>query len=670
MRKYNLLGYTTLAVIIVLMLAHTAAAQYWFQTGVRGSPPSNFNNGAGVTIQTVYQNATNGSIGFWVGEDLSNGAFIQVGYEITNTSGYYSSSCTNSTKSVFLHAGIPTWFWEYFPVGANNNEFCGGIGQNGSVGQNGQFNNYSFRSSGDIWSAYFNNKLLGSIDLGAPSSGQNPPSVFAEYADTNTNVWPLKNVTFKDMLYYIGNVSRLVPQGYAAVSYGKGSLTALPNPYGVKELGNFADYFEVGSGISLTQGPARLWQIGYTVTVLSAFGNLSASNNYIAYSNVSLIAPQAVNISTGVREQFVGWVGSGQNSYTGINLTQNLTLDNNITETALWQKQYFLNATTQYGNVSGGGWYDVNTTAFVSISSNIINTAPGSRVVFAGWSNKAASNKTSVYLDAPKALRADWGQQYYLNATTQHGNATGSGWYNSGSIASVTLSMPIVPVNGTARFAFRQWSNGYTTPTFNIPVSSPLTLNAIYDRQYLVTFVPEDTYGQNLSDVNYYNVSSQQTTNSSLFVFPFTVYNIEYIYYKGLPVTVDHTFTISGPTHLTFKAPVYNVAIKAQSIFGTPVNASLNITFKNNTNVITSLGNNGTKDFYDVPYGYVTGYAEYFGLRQSTNLAYGTDSDLTFFTASLVAFILFGVVLIVAVAKITERYESRRKFEARRKSNT
>lgn len=668
MRKYNLFGYATLAVIIVLVLANTAAAQYWFQTGVRGAQSTNFNNGAGVTIQTVYQNATNGSIGFWVGEDLSNGAFIQVGYEITNTSGYYSSSCTNNTKSVFLHAGIPTWFWEYFPVGANNNEFCGGIGENGSVGQAGKFNSYSFRSTGDVWSAYFNNNLIGSVDLGASNSGQNPPSVFAEYADTNTNEWPLKNVTFKDMLYYIGNVSRLVPQGYAAVSYGKGSLTALPNPYGIKEVGNFADYFEVGSGISQTQGPARLWQIGYTVTIYSPYGNLTGSNNYLVYSNVSLTAPPAINISKGVREQFVGWVGNGQNSYTGINSTQNVTLYNNITETALWQKQYYLNVSTQYGSAIGEGWYDVNTTAKVSIASNIVSTGTGSRAVFAGWNNSVTSNKTTVYLDSPKTLRATWGQQYYLNATTQHGNTTGSGWYDSGSMASVSLSMPVVPVNGTTRFAFRQWSNGATTANLRLPVYAPTTLNAIYDRQYLVTFVPQDTYGQNLTGVDYYNVSSQKA-NSTLFVFPFTVYNIEYIYYKGVPITVDHAFTVDNPTTLTFRSPVYNVAIKAQSVFGTPVNASLNITFKNNTNVMTSLGNNGTKSFYDVPYGYITGYAQYFGLRQSTNLAYGADSDLTFFTASLVAFIIFGVALIVAVAKIAERYESRRKFEAKRRSN-
>jgi hypothetical protein len=258
MRRYNLIIYTTFAMVAVLMLANTASAQYWFQSGVRGSNNAGFNNGAGISIQTISQSAVNGSLGFWIGEDLSNGAFIQVGYEITNSTGYYSSSCINSTKSVYLQAGVPTWFWEYFGAGSNNNSFCGGIGPNGSAGPNGQFNTYTFKANGNVWDAYFNNQLIGSVNLGTGNSGPNPPSAFAEYADTNTDTYPLKNVTFKNMLFYINNISRLVPEGYATVSYGKGSLTALKNTYGVKEVGDFVNYFEVGSKIPTEVGATIL----------------------------------------------------------------------------------------------------------------------------------------------------------------------------------------------------------------------------------------------------------------------------------------------------------------------------------------------------------------------------------------------------------------------------
>src|ERR1700691_2309726 len=113
MLKYSLL----FAVIILtgLVFISTANAQYWFQSGARGSNNAAFNNGGSITIQTIYQNATDGSLGFWLGERLSDGAFIQVGEEKPNATGYYSTSCTISSLDVYLKAGSPSWFWEYFP---------------------------------------------------------------------------------------------------------------------------------------------------------------------------------------------------------------------------------------------------------------------------------------------------------------------------------------------------------------------------------------------------------------------------------------------------------------------------------------------------------------------------------------------------------------------------
>lgn len=659
MRKYNLLGCATMVVVAVLMLAHPVAAQYWFQTGARGSETSYFNNGAAISIQTIYQNATNGSMGFWVGEQLSNGAFIQVGYEITNATGYYSSSCMNSTKSVYLQAGVPAWFWEYFNSGSTNDSFCGGIGPNGSAGTNGTFNEYSFKSIGNIWNAYFNGKLIGSVDLGTDNSGSNPPSAFAEYADTNTNRWPIENVTFKNMLYYIGNNSRLVPEGYAVVGYGISSLTSLSNPYGVTEFKNYSNYFVVGSNVKHPKNSAVLWKTGYSVAVLSDYGNVTGSGNYIAYSQVSLNAPETVNVSDGTRELFVGWAGSGFGAYTG-NLTDTyVTLYGNITETANWERQYYINATTQYGKISGGGWYDSGNVATLSINSNIIMTGPSTRAVFVGWSSNATSNSISVYLDGPKEVHAVWKIQYYLNATSQYGNATGSGWYYANSSATVSLQKTFVPINQTERLAFNGWSNGGLDNTINVTVGSPLAISAIFDKQYLVTFVPEDSNGNVISGVGYFNVSGKESGSNHVFLFPNFVYNIEYVYYKGTIVTANHKFSIDSPTTVAFKVPVYDIVVETRSVFSTPVNASLNITFKNRTNINTYSGSAGSWNFKDVPYGYVTGYAEYFGTRQSINLEYGANSYLTFLTASLIGLIVFGIALIVAIAKVTAYYENK-----------
>lgn len=638
MRKYNLPYYTTFCILAVLILANVATAQYWFQSGVRGSNDAAFNNGAGVTIQTVYQNVSDGSLGFWVGESLSNDAFIQAGYEITNATGYYSSSCVNSTKDVFVKAGVPTWFWEYFTGNTNNQTFCGGIGPDGSAGANNTFNTYSFRSSGDVWTAYFNNNSIGSVNLGTSNSGPNPPSAFAEYADANSDKWSLSDVKFKDLFAYIGNVSMPISEGYSVVSYGKGSNTALPNDYGVQEVGNYTNYFLVGSGIPVPSSSSLLWRIGYSLAVVSQYGNATGAGSYIGYSTAQLGVPRFLNISNGVRVMFVGWVGKGVGSYTGNNTAPSVMVDSNITETAVWKKQYYLNASTQYGSVVGAGWHDANTTVTLYLSQNIIAIGSGSRVVFNHWSNNVSVNKTTIYLSMPESLHPVWNTQYYINATTPYGSVTGVGWYNANSIAAISLTRLIVPVNNSERFAFQGWSNGNPASNIQILVSSPITISALFKMQYLVTFLPENYGGQKISNVDYYNVSSS-TVNSSAFVFSNKTYNIEYLHYKGVNVTVNHHFEVDTPATVAFEAPVYNITIYTQSVFGTPVNASVNITFKNNTVLHTHTGSSGILRFYNVPLGYASGYAQYFGVRQSINLAYETGIDITFVDQSLVAFI-------------------------------
>ena len=661
MRKYDLFVFAAVAILGLSVLACTASAQYWFQSGARGSNDAAFNNGASVSIQTVYQNATTGSLGFWVGESLSNGAFIQVGYEIPNASGLYTASCNNSVSDVYLKAGTPTWFWEYFRPNDKTNSFCGGIGANGSVGRNGSFNTYSFKNyQNTVWYAYFNGQKIGSVDLGASNSGPNPPSAFAEYAQTSTNQFPVKTVYFRNLAYYIENLSRPVATGYSAISYGKGSLTSLPNPYGVREVGNFTDYFAVGSNFSVQGTPNQLWRLGYSINVVSAYGNATGSGNYVAYSMVPISVPRAVGVGQGAREVFTGWIGTGLDAYTGNNTNLYVTLYGNTTETATWKRQYYLNVTTAYGNVTGGGWYDANSTIIVHLRQNYVGIRPGSRFAFEGWSNGDTANKTSLYMDTPENIGALWGRQYYLGVKTPYGRASGSGWYNANSAVNISLDTMIVPINGSARLAFSGWSNGNLSQSARVFVNAPTAVNATFGKQYLVTFVPEDSGGRNISGVRYYGISGQTANSSSVFVFANRTYNIEYIYYKNVTIATNYRFETNSPERVAFKTPVYDIAIQTQSVFGTPVNASLNITFDNGTKLSLYSGGQGSLNLVDVPYGHVSGYADYLGFRESINTANGNNSYLTFFTASVVAYIIAGIALIVAISVIVAYLERKR----------
>lgn len=288
--------------LALALAANMASAQVWLQSGASGGMDSAYNYGASAAIQTVYQNISTGSLGFWVGENLDNGAFAQVGYEIINQSGYYSTYCSSNgcSGNTYLQAGTPTWFWEYFLANQNQNNFYGGIGRNASAGMNGVFNTYSFSSNGSVWSFFMNGQALGSFNLGTAYSGHNPPSALAEIANTNSNNFVMKTVAFKNVAFYNGAKYLPLATGYSSLGYGKGSARNVQNTYGVAEVTPNVDYFNVGSGLPTMSG-ALLWQVGYSLSVSSQYGNITGSGNYIAFTPVSIRAPGAVNISNSIR---------------------------------------------------------------------------------------------------------------------------------------------------------------------------------------------------------------------------------------------------------------------------------------------------------------------------------------------------------------------------------
>jgi len=250
-----------LIVLLIKLFVGNIFAPYWFQFGVKSGSSSSFNNGAKVEIQTIVpQNITNnGLLVFWVGERLSNGAFLQVGYEIQSKTGYYSAICneSNCTNAEKIKAGDAEWFYEYYTSNAQGKYF-GAIGPDGSAGANGTFNTYGFYSVGDTWYFTFDGQIVGNINLGTNNSGTHAPVAVGELAGANTNNVYIKDVMFSDLAVYKNGRWLPASSGYAYIDYGTGSKRILKNPYGVEEVNNMPNYFVVGSGLPQPNG-AQLW---------------------------------------------------------------------------------------------------------------------------------------------------------------------------------------------------------------------------------------------------------------------------------------------------------------------------------------------------------------------------------------------------------------------------
>ncbi|MDE1874066.1 MAG: hypothetical protein KGI04_03020 [Candidatus Micrarchaeota archaeon] len=492
MRKFEFLF--AVATLLVIMSGSVANAEYWFQSGVRAGSSAAYNNGASVQIETVIpQSIASGSMAFWVGETLSNGAFLQIGYTIPNETGNITTDCTRSgcSNSTFVHAGHAEWFYEYFPPG-NNDTFFGSTGPDGSAGTNGTFNTYAFYSLGSTWYFQVNNQTVGSADLGTASSNIYTPLAIAEIANTSGAGTIMKPVLFANLSAYQYDKFLPVSRGYATINYGVGSLTNIPNPYGVQEIGTRTNYFEVGSGLPTSANTTQLWELGYRLTINSVYGNISSKNTYVAYSPQQLSAPAVVNLTGDTRAVFLGWSGTGLGYYSGNKTTVQLLMTANITETAKWQIQYLVNVSSPYGVASGSGWYANGSRVYYSISNTSFLRNGVQEVRFLKWSSGATGTNSSSAVSGPANITAVWAYGSTLLGTNAYGQSINVSRYliNGQQFNSTPLLDTSVSSSITGAYYKGVWLNAGTVVTQNSPAAIEVPLPV-----YNVTIKTTDLFG-------------------------------------------------------------------------------------------------------------------------------------------------------------------------------
>ncbi len=625
---------------------------YWFQFGARGGISSEFNNGTMASIETVFpQNYSNGSPAFWVGEDLANGAFLQMGYLIANQTGSYPSYCSEQFgcgKYQDIKAGQEEWFYEYFPENYNGGGFLGGIGSPGSAGANGTYNRYGFyyNQSSGYWDFLFNGKVVGNVSLGSPGSGVHSPVAFGEVANATANGTFINPVNIKNFSVYTDGEFTPAPQGYAYIGYGSGSLENVPVPYGVEEIGNRVNYFKIGSGLPRPLNGTSLWNQGYVLSINSEYGNLTNFGEYLGYSRIKLYAPRIVNISNGVSAVFTGWVGRGYGSYTGPANTTAIVMESNITETAEWQIKYYLNVSTDYGSAYGYGWYNANSTVPYGISSNMIYTGNGSREVFLAWSNGANTTKGYIIMNSPHSVNALWRGQYYVNVSSQYGNASGSGWVFAGRQDIISVTPENMSPENNSRYAFYSWSDGNRNASFNMVVEGPENLVAVYKKEYLHFFRARDSYGDYIH-ADYFEVGGVKVNDTGWF-FSGDQYNITKAYYMGSWLPVNQNFTIGISNYTYVQLPVYNLEVFTKDIFGNPVNTSVNILFYNGSERSLNSGPNGEIYLKDIPYGEAHGQISGFLIPYSLDAGYGNPVYIDMITYE--DMLAFGLIIVLVAA--------------------
>jgi hypothetical protein len=116
--------------------------------------------------------------------------------------------------------------------------------------------------------------------------------------------------------------------------------------------------------------------------------------------------PLSISGGDGARYVFQQWtIDSAPVSGNSIEIT----MDSPHTVVAHYGTQYLLTASSEYGIVEGGGWYDAGSTATLSVTTEV-DTSFGVKQVFQKWTGDMESSAatTAITMDSPHTLRAVW----------------------------------------------------------------------------------------------------------------------------------------------------------------------------------------------------------------------------------------------------------------------
>jgi hypothetical protein len=130
---------------------------------------------------------------------------------------------------------------------------------------------------------------------------------------------------------------------------------------------------------------------------------------FLERGNHTIELPQTVQIFQNERLLFISALGGiGRN-------TIELSLEKDFSIDARYKTQYLLTVDSEYGTLQGGGWYDANSTAIVTVNTSLQKPSDAGEnlVVFNGWSDEANSRnlRHQVYMNSPKMITAKWARR-------------------------------------------------------------------------------------------------------------------------------------------------------------------------------------------------------------------------------------------------------------------
>jgi len=231
-------------------------------------------------------------------------------------------------------------------------------------------------------------------------------------------------------------------------------------------------------GVSIDTSP----RLAANVTVDGArfaAEQLPVNLTWIAESTHSLEVPAMIQVQSNVRYVFEAWADGNSSSKRTVSVSSSSTF------VAQYRAEYFLSISSPYGNPVGEGWYTRGRIAEPSVQGTV-DQGNGTRRVLRGWFKDqvqiSSGSTVSIEISEPTSLEIGWDTEYYVNASTPMGAASGAAWYDVNASATVSISPIQLEKDIFTNYVFEGWKVAGTTvstsPSYSFTVTGPISLTA------------------------------------------------------------------------------------------------------------------------------------------------------------------------------------------------
>ena len=404
--------------------AHAQETPYALQVGAGADGGSRGNSGIAARIRThIYSVSANYGNSFWVGDILTNGAFIQFGYQLSSPGDYCLNGETVNFQIICsgpadtIRDNDARWFWQYWP-NPNVIDFYSGIGPANSAGPDGSWHLYQIvPNDANGWTFILDGKPVSSINNFQWFPSRDPLVVVAEEVTSRASAsGRLGPVEFRDLSYSKKDGWHQV-ESLQAISACISLASSCSIPYGLNVLG--ANHIIAGTGEQPKKNGELLWTASFILDLLIPYG-VHVLVDHTPYSSGTLeiavssglhtvTVPSIIEIDDTSRLRFQNWSDGSTDPNHIMNVSSDVSLE------AVYVKQFKLTVVSPFPN-RGERWYDQRSMANFS-TNPVPKLANNSLMIFDGWYNEngtliTTSGNGTLIVDSSHVVEARWHQDY------------------------------------------------------------------------------------------------------------------------------------------------------------------------------------------------------------------------------------------------------------------